>query len=253
MGGVVGDILKGVAGPIIGGLFDDDSNDDARRSQEAAARDANLLQKEMFDTVRYDNAPDRDLKGRALNQLATLLGVQPVAATDDSPGLASDPTSRDFGMLMRQFQPGDLGQDPGYQFRLNQDLNSINTNAGARGQYYSGATLKALQERGQQLASTEYQNAFNRDDATKRRMLNALSTGAQIGSNSAGNTQAAGQQYATSVGNNIIGMGNVNAASSIGRGNVWGDTVNNIFAQGQRNNWWGMGGNKTDPNKPYWE
>jgi hypothetical protein len=160
------------------------------------------------------------------------------------PGLQSNPSDPQFGMLMRAFQPGDLSSDPGYQFRLAEGTKAINSNAGARGGLYSGSTLKALQDYGQGFASTEFQNAFNRDDATKRRFVNFLSTGAQIGSNAAGNTQTAAQQYATNAGNNLMGAANVGAASTLARGNMFADTANNMFARANRGGFsgWDFGG-----------
>lgn len=53
--------------------------------------------------------------------------------------------------------------DPGYQFRINQGLQAVNNSAAARGGLLSGATLKELNNYAQGQASSEFQNAFNRN------------------------------------------------------------------------------------------
>ena len=52
--------------------------------------------------------------------------------------------------------------DPGYGFRLSEGLKAIEQGAAARGGLLSGNTLKASQRFGQDLASQEYGNAFQR-------------------------------------------------------------------------------------------
>ena len=76
---------------------------------------------------------------------------------------------------MRQFQgtaglsPGELATeqfnfqaDPGYGFRLSEGMKALERSAAARGGLMSGGTGKALQRYGQDLASQEYGNAFQR-------------------------------------------------------------------------------------------
>lgn len=61
-----------------------------------------------------------------------------------------------------KFEPGDLTQDPGYQFRLQEGEKAINRSLGARGKVFSGEALKASQDYGQGLADTTYNEAYNR-------------------------------------------------------------------------------------------
>lgn len=63
-------------------------------------------------------------------------------------------------MLQPGYQFGP--QDPGYQFRLEQENKAINNSAAAKGNLLSGATLKALASYTSGLASQEFQNAFSR-------------------------------------------------------------------------------------------
>lgn len=55
-----------------------------------------------------------------------------------------------------------LFTDPGYQFRADQGRKTLEMSAAARGLLNSGGTLKDLINHGQNFASQEYQNAWNR-------------------------------------------------------------------------------------------
>lgn len=73
------------------------------------------------------------------------------------------PTSEESGVPSTFSYSGeDLASDPGYQFRLEQGANAVQGSAAAKGGALSGATLKALAKYGQNLGSSEYQNAYNR-------------------------------------------------------------------------------------------
>lgn len=74
-----------------------------------------------------------------------------------------------MGLLSRLYglngQPADMSAftaSPGYQFRLQQGQDTIESGAAARGGLYSGATAKALSDYGQQSASQEFDNYVNR-------------------------------------------------------------------------------------------
>jgi hypothetical protein len=60
------------------------------------------------------------------------------------------------------FTPGDLTQDPGYQFNLDQGMKAQDRANLARGNYFSGAALKEAQTLGQGLADSTYNTAFTR-------------------------------------------------------------------------------------------
>ncbi len=75
------------------------------------------------------------------------------AAPDLMVGNYQDPG--DF--TMEKFQ-----QDPGYAFRMSEGLKALDRTAAARGGLISGSALKAASRYGQDMASQEYQNAFNR-------------------------------------------------------------------------------------------
>ena len=93
-----------------------------------------------------------------------------------------------------------LTQDPGYQARLAQGQQTLEQSAAARGTLRGGATLKALQDYGQQMASQEYQNAYARALQEYQNRVAAQQTGYQqaigtYGLNTQTGMQGQAQQY----------------------------------------------------------
>jgi hypothetical protein len=108
-------------------------------------------------------------------------------------------------------------QDPGYQFRLSQGLNSINAGGAAGGMRFSGATMKALEKYGQNFASNEYSNVYGRKQSELNNQYSRQSGLANIGVNAA-----------TGMGENAYQMGNAQAAGIIGQQNAQTQAVNNL-------------------------
>jgi len=99
-------------------------------------------------------------------------------------------------------------KDPGYQFRLDEGNNSINAALAQRGLGNSGLALKELTRYGQNYASNDYQNAFNR--------TNQIANYGNQASMALGNFAGG---HATNLSNNAIGYGNASAAADIGQAN----------------------------------
>lgn len=62
----------------------------------------------------------------------------------------------------------DFQADPSYEFRKQQGMDGIQSSAAASGGLLSGAALKALNNHNSNLASQEYNNAWQRDQAQKQ-------------------------------------------------------------------------------------
>lgn len=90
-----------------------------------------------------------------------------------------------------------LKNDPSYQFRLKQGQQALDRSSAARGMGYSGAQMKAAQDYGQGMASTEFGNYYNR-----------LAGLAQGGQQAAGSMAQAGGQYASNAGNTFANLSN---------------------------------------------
>lgn len=111
---------------------------------------------------------------------------------------------------LQGLQDGSFYQkDPGYQFRLDEGTNSINAALAARGMANSGAALKELSRYGQNFASNEYQNAWNRQN----QLANYGNQASQALGNFAGG-------YGSNLANNAIGYGNSASAAEIGQANM---------------------------------
>ncbi len=67
----------------------------------------------------------------------------------------------------------DAQNSPGYQFRLGQGEGALQNSAAARGVLRTGGTLKDILQYGQDYASAEYQNVFNRALSTYDRTYQA--------------------------------------------------------------------------------
>jgi len=130
--------------------------------------------------------------------------------------------------LLRDFAPGDMKKDPGYQFRLDQGNQAIDRAAGARGSRYSGATLKGLQRYAQDYATGEYQNAYNRYNQNRTMNYNFLAGPMQMGMGAQGQ-----------VGNYMGNAADARAAGAMGGANsLWGginDAYNNLTPRDQNN------------------
>jgi hypothetical protein len=112
-----------------------------------------------------------------------------------------------FGM--QQFQ-----QDPGYAFRMSEGMKGLERSAAARGGLLSGGTLKGIQRYGQDMASQEYQNAFNRYQTERSARLNPLQSLAGIGQTATNQLGAAGREYGSSAGSIMSGQG-INSANAL--------------------------------------
>ena len=195
---------------IIGSsLFGSNAASKAAREQAAAADRAAELQRQQFERQVELQEPFREAGLKGQNRLLELLGL---SEDKTAPGYGKYATA-EFGM-------DKFKADPGYAFRMSEGMKALERSAAARGGLLSGATLKGTQRYGQDLASQEYQNAFNRYQAERAGTLNpyqALSGTAQTSANTLTN---AASNLGTQLGSNIIGAGNAAAAGQIGSANA---------------------------------
>lgn len=181
----------------------------AAASQERAAAQASDAQRAMFERQVELQEPFRQAGLAGQNRLLQLLG------------LGEDKTAPGFGKYATaEFGMDKFTADPGYAFRMSESMKALERSAAARGGLLSGATLKGTQRYGQDLASQEYQNAFNRYQAERAGTLNpyqALAGTAQTSANVLGGQAG---ELGRQLGSNIIGGGNAAAAGQIGAANA---------------------------------
>lgn len=120
-------------GDIVGGVIGADSARKATNAQRDSAREANELQRYMFDQQRADTQPYRDAGSSALTQIQALLK-----------------------------NPNSVKKQPGYQFGIQEGTNALENSATARGMTYSGAQAKALQRFGNDYGTSKIDQTYNR-------------------------------------------------------------------------------------------
>jgi hypothetical protein len=121
------------------------------------------------------------------------------------------------GDLVKPFSMADYQADPGYGFRMSEGMKALDRSAASRGGLLSGATMKGAQRYGQDLASQEYQNAYNRYTGNQATQRNALAGLTGFAPTAAQQIGAAGTNYANTAGN----LG-INTATNYGNAELTG-------------------------------
>lgn len=230
---IVGSII-GAGASLLGGYMASNAASRAADAQAGAANRAAKLQREMWLKNLELNAPFREAGLKAQNRLLDYLGLS------DNTGAAG------YGSAMQPFTMANFEADPGYKFRLSEGLKALDANAAARGGLISGNALKAAQGYGQNLASEEYQNAFNRYYKEREAKLNPLQSLLGQGQTTSQALGTAGQTYATNAGQDIQAGGAARASGYLGGANAWNQALGgaaNAFTRGMTNNYmYGQGG-----------
>jgi hypothetical protein len=204
----IGAAVAGVASSVIGSNASKSAADKQAQMGYAAIAE----QRREFDIGQQALEPYRGVGKEALYKLSDYLGLPTPPGSTITP---SDTT----GSLTKPFS-FDISKDPGYQFRLDEGTKAVENSAAARGSQLSGATLKELLRYGSDYASGEFNAAFQRDQATKGQIYSMLTGGAGIGIGATNTGVNAGTQTASNIGNTLTGIGNAQAAGTIGQANA---------------------------------
>ena len=196
------------AATVAGSAYSSRQAGKAAKTQAASADRASQIQQENFEQTRKDLMPYKQAGDTSLSQLMGQM-------TPD-------------GYFNQTYTGQDIYSDPSYQFRLQQGQDAIQSSAAAKGGLLTGATLKALQNYGQESASQEYSNAYNRFNADQTNRYNRLSNLVGIGQNAAAQVGNAGAQTAQAVANNTMAGANSIAAGQVASANNWANTANNL-------------------------
>jgi len=165
----------------------------AAKTQAASADQATQLQREMFE------------KQLELQQPFQEAGVNALAKMQK--GVVSD------------------YMDPSYQFRLGEGMKALERQAAARGGLISGGALKAAQRYGQDYASQEFGNAYNR-----------LAAMAGIGQTATGAMGNAAGNFGVNAGQNYMGAANARASGYVGGANALTGGLNQYLNYTQSQN-----------------
>lgn len=246
----------------------------AAQLQYDAQQKALNFQKTQYNNTQAEQSPFLQTGYGGLANLASLLGIMTpemlnskIPTFNPATGKYEAGTSTVSSLLNPALgAPGSLAQgyntpfvaptganeenDPGYNFRLEEGKRALQNSASARGTLLSGATARDIESFGQDYASNEYQNVYNRalqnystaynvfsnNQSNLFNRLSGLAGGGQQSANLLSNAglqtgrDVAGtlQQGALSQGNAIQNAGAAQASGYAGVGNA----VSSGFNQG---------------------
>jgi len=171
----------------------------AAQTQADAAGRAMEQERAMYEQSREDLAPYRETGYTALKDIEKM---------------------KPF--LTAQFGPEQFGQylDPSMAFRQKIGTQATERLANIGGGAISGNTMRALTDYGQNLASTEYGNAFNRFQTERGNIYNTLANIAGMGQGAVNTGVNAGQGFAAGQTGLITGQAAANAAGAVGSANA---------------------------------
>jgi len=212
------------------------ASDRAAELQRQTASEQLALQQRMYEEGITRQQPYYQAGTNALAQMQAQYGKMPAAF--------------EYNKMPDVFTGRvNLGEDPGYAFRLKEGQQALDRSAAARGGLISGRALKAAQRYGQEMGSQEYGNAYNRALTRYNADVNREATGynraltsynadvnreatgynrlaamSGIGQTAANTIGTAGQNYATGAGN-IAGtmasnVGNIYNQQGVNQGNA---------------------------------
>jgi hypothetical protein len=236
---------------IVGGAMSASATRSAANTQAQASQAAQDAQERMYERQVQLNEPFRQAGIASQNRLMTLLGINSPTPTSSGGGLfggvgdavrmatgagttagsefVTDPNSADFGKYARDFGAADFQTDPGYAFRLSEGMKALDRTAAARGGLLSGSTLKGAERFNQDLASQEYQNAYNRYQTNRANQLNPLMGYASgPGMSATAASSGAAQNFGTQTGQNLQNAASARASGYIGGANSLNQAIGNV-------------------------
>jgi hypothetical protein len=107
-------------------------------------------------------------------------------------------------------------------------MKALERSAAARGNLLSGSTLKGVQRFGQDLASQEYQNAFNRFQVERSARLNPLQSLMGSGQSATNVLTGAAGQMGQNQASNIYNAGAARASGYVGQANALNTALGQI-------------------------
>lgn len=191
----------GFLSDVVGGLTGKTA---AEAAEQASRRQAEAIRQSMAYMMPYYNQGVQ-----AQNRLMSLLG------------LSGDVGAPEYGSMSRDFSQADFEADPGYAFRMSEGLKALERSAAGRGGAASGAAMKGITRYGQDLASQEFQNAYNRYQTNRANRLNPLF-----------NIASGGRSAAQSLLGGTRDVGDAEAAGIVGAANARQGAMNQLVNTG---------------------
>jgi len=198
-----------MATSIINSVIGSNAAKSAAKVQSQAAQQAAAATMDQYQQNREDLMPWMTQGTAAVNKLGSLLGTS--GTTGDA----------GYGSLLKNFTMNDFEADPGYSFRQSEGQKALERSAASKGGLLSGAAAKAIQQRGQDIASDEYGSAYNRFRLNQGDIYNRLSGVAGTGQTATTQIGTQGLQ-ATGASNDLLtSAAAAQAAGKVGSANAW--------------------------------
>jgi hypothetical protein len=200
-------IAIGAGAGLLGAKMTSDAAKSAARTQADAAGAAAANERAMYEQSREDLGPYRETGYTALKDI-----------------------ERMKPFLTAQFGPDQFSQylDPSMAFRQRIGTQATERMANVGGGALSGNTLRALTDYGQNLASTEYGNAFGRFQTERSNIYNTLANIAGMGQGAVNTGVNAGTNFASQLTGLTTGSAAAQAAGTVGSANAYSGALGNV-------------------------
>ena len=194
-----------VAASVGNGIMSSRASKNAANIQSSAADRATQMQYDMNDRARADSMPWLEAGRESLGTLRSMT----------QPG----------GEFSRALSVGDVQNEPGYQFGMQQGLTGTARQLAKMQGRNGGATLKALTRFGTDYAATKYNDAWNRANADRGFRYNALANLSGTGQQAVNQITSTGMNAANNAGNLTTSGGAARAAGLVGSANAIGNGI----------------------------
>lgn len=174
----------------------EDAYGNAAEQQASSARKSLALKTRIYDEQKEMIEPWR------------VAGEKALIAIQETP---------DFSFTADMFEQF---KDPSYDFRMQEGVNALDRSAASRGRLLSGAQDKAITSFGQNMASQEYGNAFNRAITTHGTNLQKKQSLAGVGQVASQQVQQAGNVFSKGASESTMDIGNAYAQGQIQAANA---------------------------------
>jgi len=206
---VLGSIISGGAGLLGAGL-----QANAARQAAQGIADANITSNQLMARINEQNQARQEPFYQAG------LSALPAYTQGVMPG----------GNLVRPFSVNDFlaNKDPGQKYRTDMGLEAIESSAVAGGLGRSGKTYLDLMRAGQDYASQEYNNAYNRYVGNQATQRNALASLTGFAPTASAAIQAGDMSYGSNAANLASNTANAMAGAGASRASSYGKVLEGI-------------------------
>lgn len=243
--GLAAAIGVGAVASVAGGVISSSGAKSAANASAAASDRASQVQQQIYGENKQLMQPFVNTGTAAMGNINALLGISPTqpAAAPTQPGatgmtgglgvlgglggmIAPRPATTPTTGTVNTAQPTQptaqqafdtYRNSTGYQFRVGQGMDAINSGYAGAGTLQSGAAMRAISDYGQGMASQEFGN-----------YMNALGNQQALGFSGASAVAGVGQNYANNLGSIYQQNGANQANAALAGANAMGNSFNNI-------------------------